>query len=124
MEPGEAEAGVWGGLRVLLEQLGRQSLSACLRRPRPCCRPGTAKAHSGNPLNPSNPKPSGLILTPDPRGFLQTGASCALSLPVYVHGPSSQELEETFPNIEVACEFPCPGEVTSTRRKQSGSGLA
>ena len=55
-----------------------------------------------NTLDPSNPKPSYPILTPNPREFLQTGAgSCALSLPVYVHGPSPQELEETCPNVEV-----------------------
>lgn len=55
-----------------------------------------------NTLDPSNPKPSDPILTPNPREFLQTGAgSCALSLPVYVHGPSPQELEETCPNVEV-----------------------
>ena len=49
------------------------------------------------------------MLTPNPGGFLQTGAgSCALSLPIYVHGPSPQELEETFPNVKVTCEFSMP----------------
>lgn len=68
------------------------------------------KSHGGNTLNPSNPRPSDLMLTPNPGGFLQTGAgSYTLSLPIYVHGPSPQELEETFPNVEVTCEFSMPG---------------
>lgn len=61
-----------------------------------------SKTHGRNTLDPSNPKPSDPILTPNPRGFFQTRAgSCTLSFPVYVHGPFPQELEETCPNVEV-----------------------
>lgn len=62
-----------------------------------------SKAHSGNPPKPPNPKPSGLILTQTQEGSSRPGWGCALSLPVCARPAGA---EETFPNIEVACEFP------------------
>ena len=84
-----------------------------------------SKAHSGNPLNPSNPKPSGLILTPDPRGFLLTGAGAAPShYPYMCMAPPRRNWRRHSQILRWLVNSPCPGEVTSTRRKQSGSGLA